>query len=210
MAYNLLVAKITAIIFDLGKVVFDLSFDLVFESWATSSGKQFSDIKNKFQFDELFDKFETGEISPEKYRSLISRRLNIQLTNEEFDQGWCDLYLDPYNEIEQLLLDLKHKYRLVALTNTNIIHNKVWRLKYAGILKHFEKIFSSHEMETRKPEEKAYGIVLNYLQCKPSETIFIDDNADNIMGANKLGIKTILVTSQEQMRKELQKLKLLN
>lgn len=203
-------AKITAIIFDLGKVVFNLSFDLVFKSWATSSGKQFSEIKNKFQFDELFDKFETGEISPEKYRSLISQRLNLQLTDEEFDKGWCDLYLDPYNEIEQLLIDLKHKYRLVALTNTNIIHNKVWRLKYAGILKHFEKIFSSHEIGKRKPDEKVYRMVLDFLQCSPEETLFIDDNADNITGANILGIKTILVTSQEQMRKELQKLKLLN
>jgi len=203
-------ARIHAIIFDLGKVVFDLSFDRVFRSWAKASSQKFEDIKNKFVFDELFNKLETNEISVSGFRTTISKRLGFNLTGADFDRGWCDLYLDPYNGIEQLLIDLKHKYRLVALTNTNIIHNKVWRLKYAGILKHFEKIFSSHEMETRKPEEKAYRIVLNYLQCKPAETIFIDDNADNIMGANKLGIPTILVISQEQMRKELQKFKLLN
>jgi len=58
----------------------------------------------------------------------------------------------------------------------------------------------------RKPEERIYKIVLDYLQCKPAEVIFLDDNEQNILGAAKAGIKTILVTSQEQMRVELRAL----
>ena len=197
-------AKYKAIIFDLGKVVFDLSFDRVFQSWATASGKQFNDIKNKFQFDNIFDRFEKNKISPKKFRAKISQRLNINLTDEEFDKGWCNLYLNPYAGIDDLLINLKYNYKLVALTNTNLIHNTVWRLKYAGILHHFEKIFCSHELGVRKPEKNIYRIVLHYLQCKPEETIFIDDNADNITGARELGITTIFVTSQKQMRKELE------
>jgi HAD superfamily hydrolase (TIGR01509 family) len=134
----------------------------------------------------------------------------MKLSDEEFDKGWCDLYLDAYNDIDNLLSGLKHKHRLVALTNTNAIHYKAWRVKYADTLKHFEKIFSSHEIGTRKPEEKSFKIVLDYLQCKPSETIFLDDNADNIHGADELGIATILVTSQEQMKEELLRYGLLN
>jgi HAD superfamily hydrolase (TIGR01509 family) len=57
-------------------------------------------------------------------------------------------------------------------------------------------------MAKRKPEPKAYKIVLDYLQCKPSEAIFLDDN---IIGAKKIGIATIWVTSQETMRTELEK-----
>jgi HAD superfamily hydrolase (TIGR01509 family) len=60
-------------------------------------------------------------------------------------------------------------------------------------------------MAKRKPEPKAYKIVLDYLQCKPSEAIFLDDNIDNITGAKKIGIATIWVTSQETMRTELEK-----
>jgi len=192
-----------SVIFDLGKVVFDVSFDRVFQSWAASSRRTFEYIKSRFAFDELFDKFERNEISPAQFRAAVSKRLDIQISDEDFDRGWCDLYLPVYNDIDNLLLSLKRNCKLVALTNTNVIHNSVWRVKYAETLQHFEKIFSSHEIGTRKPEEKSFRIVIDYLQCKPVEAIFLDDNADNIKGAKELGIATILVTSQEKMRAEL-------
>ena len=196
-------ATFQSVIFDLGKVVFDLSFDRVFQAWATSSGKQFDEIKSKFVFDELFDKFERNEISPEQFRRTVSQRLEINLSDEDFDKGWCDLYLDIYIDIDNLLISLKRNCKIVALTNTNEIHNNVWRAKYADTLRHFKKVFCSHEIGVRKPEEKSFKIVLDYLKCKPGETIFLDDNADNIKGADKLGIATLLVTSQVQMREQL-------
>ena len=192
-----------AIIFDLGKVVFDLSFDRVFQSWATSSGMPFDDIKIKFVFDELFYKFEKSEISEEQFREVVSRRLGIKLSDEEFDKGWCDLYLDKYSDIDNMLINLKSKYRIIALTNTNSIHNNVWRRKYANTLNHFEKILCSHELATRKPEREIFEIVLDYLNLKPEQTLFLDDNTDNINGAKKIGILTILVTSNAQMKKDI-------
>jgi putative hydrolase of the HAD superfamily len=195
--------KCGAIIFDLGKVVFDLSFDRVFYFWASHTDRQFSDIKGKFQFDSLFDEFEKGTISANQFRSEVSNRLGLALTDEVFDKGWCDLYLDKYNNIDNLLANLKQNYRIVALTNTNIIHETTWRIKYKDTLRHFEKIFCSHELMTRKPERRAYQIVLDYLDMNPQQTIFLDDNVDNIAGASELGIPTILVTSPQQMRDEL-------
>lgn len=192
-----------AIIFDLGKVVFDLSFDRVFQYWAVASGKEFTEIKSKFQFDNIFDHFEKNEISPQQFRQEISKRLDIKLSDDDFDKGWCSLYLDTYVGIDDLLSDLKRKYKLVALTNTNIIHSNVRQTKYADILKYFERIFSSHEMGERKPDAKAFQIVLDYLQVAPQQTVFLDDNIDNIKGAEKLEIKTILVKSFAQMKDEL-------
>lgn len=198
-------ATFQAVIFDLGKVIFDLSFDRVFQSWAASSGREFDDIKRKFMFDELYDTFERNEIAAEEYRAAVSRRLDIRLSDEDFDRGWCDLYLDVYEDIDDILVRLKPDYKLVALTNTNILHHNVWSVRYADTLRHFEKVFSSHEIGVRKPEEKSFEIVLNYVQWKPIETIFLDDSADNITGADKLGMATILVTSPTRMKEELRR-----
>ena len=199
-----------ALIFDLGKVIFDLSFDRVFQSWATTSGSRFEDIKSNFQFDTVSDDFEKRQISPEHFREIVLKRLNIKLSDKEFDMGWCNLYLDKYAGVDNLLANLKAKYRLVALTNTNAIHNNTWRMKYADTLTHFEKVFSSHELATRKPENKIYEIVLEYLKLKPEQTIFLDDNIDNINGAKNLGIKTILVESYEQMMGEMKQIRLID
>lgn len=195
--------KYKAIIFDLGKVIFDLSFDRTFKYWAIISGLQLKEIKDKFEFDETFVMFEKDEITATQFRSKISERLKLKLTDQEFDEGWCDLYLEAYNGIGNLLIDLKKSYQLVALTNTNSIHSKVWLTKYADTLQHFEKIFCSHEMKVRKPEKEAYQAVFDYLNLPPYQTIFLDDNIENINGANNLGIKTILVSSPTQMINEL-------
>ena len=79
--------RYNAIIFDLGKVVFDLSFDRTFKFWATASGRQFDDIKSKFRFDELSDEFERGDISASQFRAEVSQRLDIRLSDEDFDTG---------------------------------------------------------------------------------------------------------------------------
>ncbi len=192
-----------ALIFDLGKVVFDLSFDNVFQFWALASGQRVDAIKDKFQFDELFDEFEKGEVLNEEFRTEISRRLNLKLTDKVFDEGWCALYLDTYEGINTLLSSLKRQYRLVALTNTNSIHEQVWRIKYCESLGHFDKIFCSHELKTRKPEKQAYQIVLDYLEVRPQQAIFLDDSYLNIEGAAQLGLETILVESPQQMHADL-------
>lgn len=114
------------------------------------------------------------------------------------------MYLDAYPGINQLLAGLQHNYQLVALTNTNSIHNNVWPSKYADTLQYFEKVFSSHELKERKPAAAVYQAVLDYLRVKPSQTIFLDDSIENINGAGQLGIKTILVTSYAQMVADLQ------
>ena len=198
--------SIKAIIFDLGKVVFDLSFDRTFDFWAKASGKQINDIKNNFRFDGPYEKFEIGELTPEQFRLQLSQQLNISLPDKTFDEGWCNLYLDTYKEIDSLLADLKNKFRLVALTNTNEIHETVWTVKYAETLQNFEKVFSSHHIKARKPNEPAHKIVLDYLKLEPKQSVFIDDNAENITGAGKLGIHTILALSPGQVITDLQKI----
>lgn len=188
-----------AVIFDLGKVVFDLSFDRVFQYWATASGRPADELRARFRFDDVFDKFETAEITPAVFRAAISQRLGLTLADQEFDAGWSALYLAAYPGINALLARLKQRYQLVALTNTNQLHSAVWQVKYAATLRYFEQVFSSHELGTRKPDARAYQCVLAYLQVTPQQAVFLDDNADNIKGASQLGLHTILVTSPAQM-----------
>ncbi len=63
-------------------------------------------------------------------------------------------------------------------------------------------VFSCAE-GTRKPEQRIYEIALERLNVKAHEAIFIDDRADFIAGAQRLGIHTILFKDHEQVRQEL-------
>ena len=191
--------KYEAIIFDLGKVIFDLSTDLIFENWAEMSGAKLDHKKFNPHIEELNRKFECDQITVELFRENFLRTLGFDLTDEEFDNGWCSLYLDTYPGVEKLIENLKSRYRIVALTNTNVIHSNVWKTKYEKTLKHFEKVFSSHEIRIRKPEKGAYKMVLDYLGLDSDKVIFIDHNLENVHSAGEMGMRTILVKSSGQM-----------
>ena len=194
---------IKALIFGLGNVVFNVDMDLIPIHWAERSGIPYEVIKKYFEADKNFDKFERGDLTEEEYREITNNNLQMNLSEKDFDDGLTALYLDETHDINSLLKELKMNYRIIALSNTNIIHKRVWRKKYKDTMDEFEKIFSSHEINTRKPETEPYLIALDYLKMKTEEVIFLDDKPENIEPAKTLGMKTITVKSPIQMRKEL-------
>lgn len=198
--------KYQAIIFDGGGVIFTYSFDNTFNYWAWVSGKNINEIKNKFTFDKTFQKLERGEINCVTFRKHVLNKLNLKINMKQFDEGWNSIYLEIVPGIKDLLQQLRLKYRLVVLTNTNEIHAKQWKIKYAPLFSYFERVFSSYEIHARKPEKEAYNTVLNYLQLHPENVIFLDDNPDYVQAASKMKITGIYVTSFSQMVEELNRL----
>lgn len=188
-----------ALIFDLGKVIFEVTFEMAYAYWGSLAKTDSEIVRKRFRFDEAYDLFSANKLTEEEYAKHVSGLIQIELSVEQFATGWNKIYLDEFPGIGKTLKKLKENYRLVALTNTNATHARVWPEKYADLLQHFEKIFSSHEMGVIKPEPKSFTIVLDYLQLSPGETIFLDDTAANITGAEQLGIKGIIVTSSTQM-----------
>jgi glucose-1-phosphatase len=57
----------------------------------------------------------------------------------------------------------------------------------------FHKSYYSHLMRKRKPEPEIFLQVLHENDLDPAETIFLDDNADNIAGAKAVGINAVFV-----------------
>lgn len=198
--------QLEAVIFDLGGVVFGISVDRIIESWAGSSDCQPKDIAPKFKVDECYKLFEIGKVSPEEYRSHVCKTLGIRISDEDFDKGWNSIYLDLLPGIESLLLQLKDKTRLLVLTNTNEIHAKEWRVRYADILEHFDKIFASHEIGSRKPSSESFHIILNYLDTTPDKVIFFDDMSENVDGALSIGISSFVVNSPYEVSERLKEI----
>ena len=90
---------------------------------------------------------------------------------------------------------------LAVLSNTIEPHARV--LRAHGIYDRFENVFLSHEIGMRKPDSSTYKYVLDKLQVKPEEAIFIDDSRDNIIAACKLGIHGIVFSNTAEVIEEL-------
>ncbi len=199
-------SRYQALIFDLGNVIFNFSFDNIFYYWAKVTGIHANELKQKFDIDETYYKFEKGEIDSLTFREYVSEKLGFCMTDVEFDNGWNAIYLNVVPGIEQILRGLKFNFRLIVLTNTTEIHARRWKIKYASILRYFENVFCSHEIKARKPDRNAFGTVLNYLKLNPNDVVFLDDNPEFVKAASEMGITSILVRSPDQMIRELNKL----
>lgn len=119
--------------------------------------------------------------------------------DEHIIDAWNTLLLDiPADRIE-LLQELNKNYRLFLLSNTSPIHiRKVNQILFetAGISdlnELFEKVYYSYELGCMKPDAIIYEKVLEDASILPEESLFLDDNADNIAGALAAGINSIHV-----------------
>jgi len=200
---------IKALIFDLGNVIIDISPRSCCDHWAKLANKKPEQLYNFFPFDKMYAQFERGEIPPESFRSYVNDCLRIQLTEAQFDEGWSKILIKVRDRIPDLLKELHQHYRLVALSNTNEIHVPMWQKICKPILQYFEHIFSSNEIGFRKPEPDSFNHVLKYLDLSPQEVLFLDDDSENVIAAKRCGLRTICVSSYEQMVEDLQKLRIM-
>ena len=192
--------SIKNIIFDLGDVIINIDVPRAAQSFATLSGLETAEVIRLFEEGKLFRQFETGSLDAAGFRSYVREILdNTTWDDAEVDTAWNSLLLDiPADRIE-LIKKLSKNYRLFLLSNTSSIHiEAVDKILYEAsgverLTDLFEKTFLSYEMGVMKPHPEIYERVLKEANINAHETLFLDDNPDNIKGASTLGIQTIHV-----------------
>ena len=70
----------------------------------------------------------------------------------------------------------------------------------------FDFVVISGEVGMRKPDEEIYHHCLAGLSVPAGGTVFVDDAEQNIMGAQRVGMRTILHASGEATRGELRRM----
>ncbi|MFI5202938.1 MAG: HAD family hydrolase [Flavobacteriales bacterium] len=187
--------NIKTIIFDLGGVLINVEYMAPIRAFQKLGVEVNESWYAKATQNALFDDFEKGKISPVDFRNEIRKISGVNLTDDNIDSAWNSILLDFPKERMELLLNLKKKYRLFLLSNTNAIHIR----EFYNILERtfgknpfpeiFDHCYYSHEMGLRKPDAEIFERVLKNHGLKPGETFFIDDSPQHVEGALKAGIR---------------------
>ena len=190
-------ATIKNIIFDFGDVLIDLDKVKFMKRLESFIGP--CTINQRDQIENIFIELEVGAITISNFVDKISKVLERPISGDKMIAVYNSMLLHIKPERFEFLDRLKSRYNLYLLSNTNIIHLS-WIYDYLdreyGMLdfdeRFFVKTYYSHIIELRKPNRDIYDYVLKDADLKASETMFIDDNADNIAMANEVGIIGIL------------------
>jgi glucose-1-phosphatase len=185
-----------AIIFDLGGVLLDIDFKLSEKAFAELGVTNFSDFFNQFHSNDLFRRLETGMNDQLFYDDLRSAT-GLSLSDEQIRDAWNALLLDFRPESVAVLPQLREKYDLYLLSNTNEIHLQEFQRRYEAWRPGqvfddlFDAAYYSHRIGHRKPNASAFEYVLEKHGLNATETIFIDDSFNNIEAAQQLGLQTV-------------------
>jgi putative hydrolase of the HAD superfamily len=191
------ISSIKNIIFDLGNVILNINTSISEQEFLKHGIKNFNELYSLLSQSELFDILETGKISPAEFYNKFRELTKTKLSDDNIKLCWNALILDFPQVRLDLLSRIRSKFRTFILSNTNYIHY----VYYTNILKQkhnidgleaiVEKTYLSFEIGKKKPNLEAYEYVISDSALEPSETLFIDDNKDNIISAHKFGLHTI-------------------
>lgn len=197
------ISDVKNIIFDLGNVIIDLDTEATKQEFNYLFGEDSESIMAELKERNVFKKYETGHISTQTFLNELAS-FDDAVSFDEIKIAWNAMLLDIPDENYKILKGAKTNYRTFCLSNTNKLHiDYIYKqLKSTkGLLNlndFFEKVYLSHEIGKRKPNEDVFEFVLTTNNLKAEETLFIDDTEKHLRGAEKLGIKTLHM--EEDMR----------
>lgn len=178
----------TALMIDLGGVLFDVSFQRALFSWADASGVTEADLKRRFQFDAAFNAFEVQRVSPAVYFVELQRKLGIEIDEESLVRGWNAIFGPVKWDVVCALYRAREAgLRVVGVTNTNVVHELFWRARYCQCLNAFDAIYTSTFLRCRKPEGEFFAEILRQESLDVDEVAFFDDLEENVVGAESIG-----------------------
>jgi HAD superfamily hydrolase (TIGR01509 family) len=193
---------IEALLFDLGKVFIDFDFELGMRLFAARTSLSREEFERVIWDKGWIRRYERGEISTAEYHGHLCENGGLCMALEEFEQAWSAVFLPDLILPEQLLLDLKQRYPLILVSNTNEAHVAFISKQYP-VLGHFGHRIFSHEVGSLKPDSRIYEEAIRVSGKAPESLFFTDDREENIEAALQLGIRAHLFRSPSGLLKAL-------
>ncbi len=182
---------ITAIYFDLGKVLFDFDFGNLFAHMPQAME---TDPSLATTIGELAQHLEIGAMDPDTFFTRLMTLFPEIRSSEEARRAWCEVFrpIEENIALVRQLAEMK-KYRLGVISNTNAPHIEELR-RLSDVLNYFDHLTLSHETGCMKPDPAIYQAALQALGQAPEQCLFFDDREENVRAALELGIHAVHVT----------------
>ena len=183
---------IRCVISDMGKVILHFDRGIFYEKIAGFCPYSKDEVeKLTLQNFDIVVSFNEGAISPQEFYSRVISKLKAEIGYDEFYAIYSDVFF-LNSPVLEIMKRLKRNYKLVLLSNTDIMHFTFIKKRFPEILI-FDDYVLSYEVGAMKPDPRIYEEALKRTGFKPEECLFIDDTEENIKGARKLGINVILM-----------------
>jgi 2-haloacid dehalogenase len=126
---------------------------------------------------------------------------------QHYYDDWEKMLNGGIDENIELFYQVKNKFRVFGLTNWSAETFPIAQKKFP-FLNDFEGIVVSGIEKVKKPDQAIFTLLLDRYQLKANESLFIDDNLQNISVAKEIGFETIHFEDGTCLETELRALQL--
>ena len=186
------------LIFDFGGILLDLDFKATDDGFKDIFKIQFENRLYPAPYSSILDQYEMGLFSEGSYMHRLQRTVTHVVTERQILDAWNAMLITLPIERLNFVLALREQYKVYLLSNTNHTHIQYLHqvmLPKIGVkefeTKYFDKVYYSHQVKMRKPNHDIYQYVIKDAGIDPAESIFIDDNRDNITAAREVGLHAV-------------------
>lgn len=196
------------IVFDFGGVIAPIDRNKAVEAFVRLGLADADTRLDKYHQTGIFQQLEEGKIDANTFQEKLGELCGRKLEWEETKEAWLGFFTGVNPDILTFLEELRTRYRLFVLSNTNpyVID---WacssRLSSLGkpLNEYFDKLYLSYQIGYTKPDTHIYEFMIEDANLIPSETLFVDDGSANIEKGKELGLHTFCPSNGEDWRKKL-------
>ncbi len=193
------------IVFDLGGVIITLDYNEAVRRFLEVGVDNIEKLIDPYHQKGIFLQLEEGTMTREEFYDAVRSECGKNISDESIDYGWFGFIKEVPEYKLKMLEQLKGKYNLYLLSNTNpVIMSWARTERFSPLGKsldsYFDKLYLSYEIGVTKPHPKIFDFLVSDSGIIPSETLFIDDGVYNIEAGKALGMKTYQPANGEDFR----------
>jgi FMN phosphatase YigB (HAD superfamily) len=175
-------------IFDIGNVLIDFDLQGLQQKIADESGVPCGVVRDNWSNRNLLA-VETGKLSGPLYFRRFLEFAPVPWDYEAWILAWMDVY-SPNVLGQTLFTDLRSRgYPVCILSNLAEYNKEAIARKFPGLFGQATRSFLSYELGFHKPDPCIYLAVCQSLKVDPRDCVFLDDSADNVAGARRIGMR---------------------
>jgi FMN phosphatase YigB (HAD superfamily) len=180
---------VRAIAFDWGGIFTDGTFDSsAVRNLSALFGVPESQVAETYF--PLMERFEAGEFDIDVFHARFTARSGLNAEPDVFKRTFLGSVRER-KAMYDLLATIPERYIVGMLSNNvPVLCDHVRNDPRMSRMDHF--VFSN-EIGVRKPEPEAFAHLTKALGVPPAETVFIDDNPDNIKACRELAYQGVLL-----------------
>jgi FMN phosphatase YigB (HAD superfamily) len=180
--------KVEALLFDLGKVIIDFDLRSMLGILCQNSRRPAAEFETVFRNVDLLRSYETGRITTAQFHEHLCSKGGLRMDFPAFRKIWSDVFMPEILVSEALLKELKGRYPMILVSNTNEAHIGFIAERY-GVLDYFHHKVYSFEVGSMKPDPEIFRHAIAVSGRNPERLFFTDDREENILAARELGMQ---------------------